>query len=806
MKLAAWLSLGMLCGTLLLAGRAAGQIFDRSQTLPAAEVEPIDATTATHLENARRFLAEKQWEEAVDAIRRGMDGEAGRYVPVAELGPVPEGFQRLIPVREFCQWRLAALATEAPEALAHYRSLADPLAEQWLAEATQNRDERLLQRLVSEALSTTSGDDALLRLGDAALARGQYAEARGYFGRIGPHLRLTIEAAMALEARPGQPAWRALQKVDWDARWLELAPLFAKQGDGFAESFPDSELPAADVRARLVLTSILEGNHERAEVELELFRRLHAEAQGQLTGREGNLAQILTALLTQSRSWPPAKLPADWPTFAGDESHRGTAGGPIDPAGTPLWTLPLPKLAADREVIGAGRLRVADDKKGLLSYHPVIVGDTVLIRVDARLRSHIVAIGLHDGEKRWQVDSLRGPEMLSGPLDNADAPWEVSDSHDGLLRHVGVARHTLTVCGNKLFARMGSPVTAPPANSVDNLLARSQGFLMGYDLATEGKPLDGFPIRPESGEWSFEGTPVCDAGNLYVAMRRVEQGRCQLHVACFALTSGATALDDTEDNARPAGRLLWRTKICSAATLTGGDLAGLSHCLLTLDGTSLLVNTNLGVIAMVAADGGHVQWLHKYPRANFRSGDPDRHDDQFFRDLTPCLPTGDLVICAPADCDRLFALDRTTGAFAWATPPGVAADAIHLLGTSGTWLLASGDRLYWIDLHTGQVRVRLPDTSSGGPTEAAPNPRGFGRGILAGDEVYWPTRESILVYSTVPRETTTGFVPVAIREIPLLPAMAGGGNLVFAHGVLLIAAGDTLYAFEGGPKPASAEP
>ncbi|MEX2026653.1 MAG: hypothetical protein WEH44_05120, partial [Pirellulaceae bacterium] len=73
MKLAACLSLGTLCGTLLLACPAAAQI-DRSQTLPAAEIDPLDATTATHLENARRFLAEKQWDEAVDAIRRGMDG------------------------------------------------------------------------------------------------------------------------------------------------------------------------------------------------------------------------------------------------------------------------------------------------------------------------------------------------------------------------------------------------------------------------------------------------------------------------------------------------------------------------------------------------------------------------------------------------------------------------------------------------------------------------------------------------------------------------------------------------------------
>ncbi|MEX2026146.1 MAG: hypothetical protein WEH44_02580, partial [Pirellulaceae bacterium] len=357
------------------------------------------------------------------------------------MAPVPDGFQRLVSVREFCQWRLAALASEAPEALAHYRSLADPLAEQWLAEAVDKRDERLLRRLVDEAFATTSGDDALLRLGDAALARGEYAEARGYYGRIGPHLRATTEGAT----------------------------------ERFAEAFPDTDLPVAEVRARLVLASILGGEHERAQIELELFRRLHAEAQGKLAGRDGNLAETLTALLTQARSWPPMKRTADWPTFAGDFSRSGRTSGPIDPAGTALWTFSLPKLATDRDVIDLGRLRVADDRKGLLSYHPVVVGDTVLVRVDARQRSYITALGLRDGQKRWQVDGHRGPEILTGAPDDPDAAWEVSDAHAELPRQVGVARYTLTTCGQKLFARMGSPVTAPPANRVEKLLSKSQG-------------------------------------------------------------------------------------------------------------------------------------------------------------------------------------------------------------------------------------------------------------------------------------------------------------------------------------------
>src|SRR5262245_6744221 len=103
---------------------ASAQIFDRSTVLSPADVDLLDATSATHLENSRRFLAEKQWEEAVDAIRRAMEGDPARFVRVPSArGELPEGFERLVPVREYCQWRLAALAGDAPEALAHYRAL-----------------------------------------------------------------------------------------------------------------------------------------------------------------------------------------------------------------------------------------------------------------------------------------------------------------------------------------------------------------------------------------------------------------------------------------------------------------------------------------------------------------------------------------------------------------------------------------------------------------------------------------------------------------------------------------------------------
>src|SRR3954468_6538665 len=103
----------------LIVSQLSAQVFERSITLPPAEIELLDAASAAQLENARRFLAERQWEEAVEAIRRVQEAEPTRLVKVDLSRPIA-GFERYVPAAEYCQWRLAALVSEAPEALVHY--------------------------------------------------------------------------------------------------------------------------------------------------------------------------------------------------------------------------------------------------------------------------------------------------------------------------------------------------------------------------------------------------------------------------------------------------------------------------------------------------------------------------------------------------------------------------------------------------------------------------------------------------------------------------------------------------------------
>src|SRR5262245_38846981 len=144
--------------TLLCRASIIAQVSDRSFPLPPAEVEQLDASSATYLENAKRFLSEKQWSEAVEAIRRVQEADSTRLVSVDFPSPIP-GFERYVRASQYCQWRIASLGTEAPEALAHYRRLVDSLAENWLQESEKRRDEALLDRIVQQAFASRSGDD-----------------------------------------------------------------------------------------------------------------------------------------------------------------------------------------------------------------------------------------------------------------------------------------------------------------------------------------------------------------------------------------------------------------------------------------------------------------------------------------------------------------------------------------------------------------------------------------------------------------------------------------------------------------------
>lgn len=651
----------------------------------------------------RAAKASSRWGEVIDVLRLVQEQHGDQVIPV---GP-----WRAIGVRDYCHQQIALLPAEA---LKIYRGQVDAQADAWFEQASKTADAALLRRITRESFCSRRGDDAINLLGELALEQGNTAEARQWWERLIP---LTLDA----DGLPRQLA------------------------------YPDTDLDLAGIRARLVLVSILDGDLERATGELARLKELHPGAKERFAGRDTVYADYLERLLTEAKNWPAtSRRSGDWPTFAGDTTRTRVLPEELD-LGAPAWPpISLGPASSANQALATGLAqprRIGEERGALLSYHPLIVGELLL----ASTEDHVLAFNVRTGRPAWGENAIVYP----GEGDVAATATNRAAYSRGAM---GVPRFTLTAHGNKLFARMGSQVTASVQG---NPPVRASGQIACLDLHAEGRLL--WSIAPSEEGWAFEGTPVSDGTNIYVAERRSEVNP-QAHVACY----------DAE-----TGQLVWRRFICSAQTPARGMVEECTHQLLTLAQGMIYFNTNLGCVAALDTRDGQVAWIAKYPRP--KTGDLAKPAAHFYRDLTPCVYDRGRVFVAPADCDRLFALDAGSGRALWEAPH--ADDVTQLLGVGGGQLLASGDRLWWINAENGKITHVWPEQGS---------PRGFGRGLLAGDKVYWPTRDAINVF-----DQRTG---AAVGLIELRKRMpdgqdAMGGNLIAGAGHIIIATPTELLGF-----------
>jgi outer membrane protein assembly factor BamB len=713
-------------------------------------VDGIDSTSQTRFLRADKLLEAGQSREAIENMTSVIESSGDGLVAVRN-SPFAErlGFIHHIPVRRHGHQWLASLLERSPAALRVYRRQIDPLAERLYRTAMDERTsvetrEELLLQIVDEMFASTYGDDALFWLGELARQRGDYTLARNYWESISPALRYVDQTQGG--GADSYPRWLIPPGSDESDRPASAGDL------RFSTwlAYPDTDRDLAEVRLRLVVASILEGNRPRAELELTRLKRTATDRSGIVAGREGRVPTLVAEFLSGSRDWSEQVSEHEWGTFGGAPIRTIARSRPFDLGGRPIWKQPLPRLSVASHSPGDQHLRVAEAAESLLSIYPVAAHGMAIYAVGLRAED-IEAVDLQTGKLIIPRRSLRMEEEIPH-LPGAPT----------------VPRITLTVSGSTLFALTLDQRGLP---------AR----LVALDLDAEGKLVYSISLeRPEwRGNWMFEGTPVSDGELLYAAVRQIDQVRYVSHVAAFNVLTG---------------RLQWRRMVCEAETEPGMDSGYLSN-LLTLDQGTLYYNSNLGAVAALRASDGVPRWLVSYPRADPELTHPDRNELRRFRDLAPCLVHRDLVIVAPRDCDRIFALDALTGTLLWATPPDTAADVVHFLGVSGNQLLASGECMYWFDLYSGRLIARFPDTFHPAPGHARPAPRGHGRGLLAGGMAYWPTREAIYVFRERTSKTEWGWQPRVTRRIELTARGASGGHLVLQDNVLLIAAAGSLYAF-----------
>lgn len=780
----AWvLGIGLL--TLAYPSHARGQFSSAPIELSGSvNLDEADSAVRAHLERIKAYVADRQWDEAVETLRQVMEKYGAKMVPLTRA--------RYVNLADYCQVQIASLP---PEGLALYRERVDPLAQKWYEEGLARRNTARLAEVVDKMFCSSWGDDALWALGEIELEKGHYGRARSYWERLieVPPARIPAARFEAARAQADLPADEAALLDAWYAMDPSASERFyqlrdddvvpepvcavlvrfwkAQQIPTTRLAYPATTLPAPDIRARLILVSIMEGSLRRAQEELRAFDRLHPGAEGRLAGRDVKYADALATMISAAARWPDVKPSEDWTTFAGAPSRTKIARRNLD-LGSRAWepiSLGEPAAAGASNSRAYSLRRIGEDAQRVLSYHPLIVGDLVLVNN----QSKIFAFSLKTGGPAWPSDN---PKRQSGEIFDGDSGSSTTGRPSSGL---GVPRFTMTVHDGKLLARMGSQVTSRPLEALDG---RTGGYLVCLDLAAQGRVVWTIPeatrkLMPDDEKWAFEGSPLVDGSDVYVAMRKSDV-RPQAHVACFDIETGQRR---------------WRTMVCAAETPGGGQTEEITHNLLTLDQGTLYCNTNLGAVAAISARDGRLQWATLYRRAKKASPDgQDRRTAHFYRDLNPCIYYRGALLVAPADCELIFALDAGSGELLWESH--LPEDVVHLLGVGQGNLLASGDTLWWIDVERGKVVKHWPDTS----------PLGYGRGILMGDQVIWPTRSELYVFDqAVSTEQAAPRDPIMLTE----DREAMGGNLVAAGGVLLIATPDKLFAFhQQGKAPAAAGP
>ena len=722
-----------------------------------------DAQVVKRIGTAQDHLAEKEWDEAVPILQQIIETSGEALLPL-ETG-------RYGNAADFCHLLISRLP---PEGLAAYRVRVDLQAAEWLEQAQLSLDPVLFGRVVSVAFNSSSGDDALWQLGNLAFEQGRYAVARQHWQQL--------VVPVQSEREDGQEP-------------VELPYL----------TFPDSSFDAASVRARLILCTIFEGHGERARRELDVFEKLHPEAEGTLAGKTGLLSGILKATFETSRQWRLGRvIPDELTTFAG-KPDRNPLPVPEHSPGSRLWTRRLPEIQFRGQAPPALR-----GPQWQLCFHPVVHRDVVYLCTSHSIFALDLATGespswlgeppesaddeeAEDDSPKEEGDDEAEPRGLDGVprtlVKNADTKRtriftnSTENAHRIIRDPIGITRYTMTIADGRLYARMGPPISrrsphegAAISEIVGLDIESGQGLLV---FRVTSDILDPDAASPEATAWSFEGTPLVADGRVYVTARRGTP-EDEIAVACFDASSS---------------QLLWQQRVCSNLSTVFDRSSLLDHRLLTLGDGRLFLTTGTGAIASLDAATGRVLWIVTYDSGartpDRRTTFLDEANHPARNGLLPCVYHRGTVFAATPDANRLFALDATTGQLVWQSEQASGEWLRHILGVVGDRLIACGNQLMAFDIHTGATAWRI----------AHPNPDAWthGRGVLTSRSVYWPLRGEIVRVSIRSGEIQRRF---QLRR----PDGLEGGHLAVVGDRMLLVTHDRITALRNRDAPPPADP
>jgi outer membrane protein assembly factor BamB len=516
--------------------------------------------------------------------------------------------------------------------------------------------------------------------------------------------------------------------VGW---WMKLLPRDWSHGGGdsqFQLRCPTPRVDSARVVAKCILARALSGDGDEAKRLLRMLREKHPSAKGRLGGAEGVYVDVLGKLVGSEAIAAPAPGD-DFPTFAGNERRNKASSKKADVGGLQfLWEFESdPSNERDDDPASDSRL----------PHFPAVVGDDVYAATDSTV---------------WKFDLKTGKATRWLDVAGARVSSELSR-----------ARYTVTIKNRRLYLT----VHDLRSNSEPRIRQRFgprrdwhnvNSTLICYDLDTQKELWRANPSDFSADRGAvFEGSPIAVGDDLCVAVTRYD-----------ALSETSILRIDASSR-----KLIWKAVVCESMT-DGTAAEPPMYNLLTQDDSTIYYCTNLGAVAAVNADTGIVQWAATYQR---RAPPTSAPGDPSVPDLNPCVVHQGRVFALPRDGRRLICYDAETGEKQWESPASLSFS--HLLGAHAGVVIATGARVCAFDVATGKLRWVRPINNS----------PGLGRGMIAGGDVYWPTRTDIHVFNVETGE-------IARPAIELFTRLGQRpGNLVQAGEYLLVAQSHRLLAY-----------
>lgn len=764
-----------------------------------------------------------QLPEAIASLQRLVDHSEGRLV---ELGATQRAatisVQLYGPIAQWSQQRMQSWLLRFPDAMAATVRQGQERAIPSLEQAELQHDWRELQKVVDRYALAPATVRARLFLSDLYLDRGWTIAARQALDAPGIALRIPIfpsaadhhaKAAHSEDESPTNTedtaALRTLTSDDstskthagdpsdsartsdlepdtlpWPTSWPHLhdSPAVDKLMEKSRRALRgSSDISVESLTAEVVTRTVEVAALDCSEGE---FTATCAWAAAMATPLPPLEAQRITDAIARSRMWfeQQAALQTqrsrdEWLTFAGDPQRSGSARSDPVLGNWPTWSSALERMTSGAERNHAIQPPVAENLLGLVSYHPLIHRDRVYLHQLTR----IVAFDLNSG-KSWPA--------IEPPLALLDSGIAAANYLPLGYPTIGAPRGTLAIERERLFARMGPPISAWYGKRQGNADS-SLSSIVSLDLAREGSMSPGYPVHLSDREFAgaeFEGCPLPVEDQLIVAVGTRDNVQLQRSVL---------SLD------RESGAVRWRSPTLASGTVSGSEQAGLiAHQLISASGGRIFVNTNLGAVACLDQSSGKIIWSARYRRSPPAIDQPFPRPDRFrYRDLTPCLIDGTQVICAPQDCPEIFALDAVSGSLLWSTDAEAVDDATQLLGVSGDCIVVGGDRLYWLQRNSGRILAAFPAGTSVDAAGTLPSPRGYGRGVVSTERVYWPTQQELFIFDADQSRVALDGAPRIRQRISLSTHGGEGGNIVLFGDGILIAGASRIYIYGPQPRP-----